>query len=304
MNPCDKRQLQRLAMAIVFLLACFGWPLFRLAVFAAHSELFSYILLVPVISVYLIWSSRKPLNFAVRPCWPGAVAGFIAGAAILAAYWLGRRAGGALAGQDYLALMTLSFLCCLWGTCLAIMGLDLMGQVAFPVGFLLFMVPLPVGLLANIDTFLQHTSAATAEAFFQLIGEPVMHNGLDMHLSGFSLTVAPECSGIHSTMVLLITSVLSAHLFLKRFWTQSALVLAVIPLAIIRNGFRIFVIGELCVHVSPEMINSPIHRKGGPIFFALSLIPFVLWLLFLRKRDSGAANVPHAELPASLPRAS
>jgi exosortase C (VPDSG-CTERM-specific) len=179
----------------------------------------------------------------------------------------------------------LSFLCWFWGACLGLLGLNLMGQVAFSAGFLLFLVPLPVGLLANIDTFLQHTSAVTAEAFFSLAGEPVVRDNLDMHLPGFSLTVAPECSGIHATIVLLITSVLAAHLFLRRVWTRSVLVLAVIPLAILRNGFRIFVIGELCVHVSPEMINSPIHRKGGPLFFALSLIPFFLWLIFLRKMD-------------------
>jgi exosortase C (VPDSG-CTERM-specific) len=292
----SRLQLQRVAVAAAMLLACFGWPLFQLALFAARSELFSYILLIPIISGYLIWSARRPLNFAGRPCWPGAVAGFVAGAAIIAAYWMGRRAGWEPAMQDYLALMTLSFLCCFWGACLAILGSKLMGQVAFPAGFLLFMVPLPVGCLANIDTFLQHTSAATSEAFFRLAGESVMRDHLVLHLPGFSLRVAPECSGIHSTMVLLITSVLASHLFLRRLWTRSALVLAVIPLAILRNGLRIFVIGELCVHISPEMIHSPIHTKGGPIFFALSLVPFFLWLVFLRKRDGPAPSAPPAEL--------
>jgi exosortase/archaeosortase family protein len=63
------------------------------------------------------------------------------------------------------------------------------------------------------------------------------------------------------------------------------LALFVIPLAILRNGFRIFVIGELCVHVSHDMINSWIHRKGGPVFFVLSLIPFFLLLAWLRKSE-------------------
>jgi hypothetical protein len=40
------------------------------------------------------------------------------------------------------------------------------------------------------------------------------------------------------------------------------------------------------------MINSPIHRRGGPLFFALSLIPFFLLLLFLRKRDIRAGRIP------------
>jgi hypothetical protein len=43
------------------------------------------------------------------------------------------------------------------------------------------------------------------------------------------------------------------------------------------------------------MINSPIHRRGGPIFFALSLIPFFFLLVFLRKRDSDASKTPKTQ---------
>jgi len=82
------------------------------------------------------------------------------------------------------------------------------------------------------------------------------------------------------------------------------LVAVVIPLGILRNGFRIFVIGALCVHFGPQMINSPIHRRGGPLFFALSLIPLFLLLWWLRRGDTacvpglgsnvadGSQNVP------------
>ncbi len=61
------------------------------------------------------------------------------------------------------------------------------------------------------------------------------------------------------------------------------LVLFVFPLAIVRNSIRILTIGLLCVHIGPHMIDSYIHRSGGPIFFALSLIPLFLLLLWLRR---------------------
>ena len=85
--------------------------------------------------------------------------------------------------------------------------------------------------------------------------------------------MARECSGIRSTVVLFITSLLASHLFLKSPWRRFVLVAFVIPLAIVRNGFRILVIGLLCVHIGPHMIDSFIHHRGGPIFFVLSLIP-------------------------------
>jgi exosortase C (VPDSG-CTERM-specific) len=290
-----RRQLQRLAVLAGLLAVCFGLPLLQLISFAANSELFSCILLVPFISGYLIWTMRKTLNLQeVRPCWPGAVAGWMAGGAIIAVYWLGRRDGWTPQTQDYLTLMTLAFLCCFWGACLAMLGSKVLGQILFPLAFLLFAVPMPTSWLAHIDTFFQYTSAATAVGFFKVAGEPIFRDGLILHLTGdFSLRVAPECSGIHSTLVLLLTSFLAGYLFLPRYWSRTVLVLAVIPLAILRNGFRIFVVGWLCVHIGPEMIDSPVHRKGGPLFFALALIPFFLLLVFLRKRDTRLSKVPN-----------
>jgi exosortase/archaeosortase family protein len=87
--------------------------------------------------------------------------------------------------------------------------------------------------------------------------------------------------------VLFITSILAANLFLKTPWRRVALIAVVIPLAILRNGFRILVIGLLCVHLGPQMIHSLIHRRGGPLFFVLSLIPFLFLLWLLRRGDTG-----------------
>ena len=77
--------------------------------------------------------------------------------------------------------------------------------------------------------------------------------------------------------------------FSKSPWRRIVLVAFVIPLGIVRNGFRILVIGLLCVHVGPHMIDSVIHHRGGPLFFALSLVPLFLLLWWLRR--PGTATV-------------
>jgi exosortase/archaeosortase family protein len=109
-------------------------------------------------------------------------------------------------------------------------------------------------------------------------------------LPGIVIQVAQECSGIRSSLVLFITSLLASYLFLKSPWRRAVLVSLVIPLAILRNGFRILVIGLLCVYVGPQMINSVIHHRGGPLFFALSLIPLFLLLWWLRKGKRSEAK--------------
>ena len=88
-----------------------------------------------------------------------------------------------------------------------------------------------------------------------------------------------------------ITSVLASHLFLKSPWRRLVLVALVIPLGILRNGFRILVIELLCVHVGPHMIDSINHRQGGPLFFALSLVPLFLLLWWLRHKEQ-RVNLP------------
>jgi len=133
--------------------------------------------------------------------------------------------------------------------------------------------------------FLQHGSALAAHGFFQMTGATFLREGLIFQLPSITVRVAPECSGIHSSLVLFITSLVAGQLFLRSPWKRTILAVAVIPLALIRNGFRIYVIGELCTHIGPEMIDSPIHHRGGPLFFGLSLIPFFLLLYFLRKSE-------------------
>ena len=97
--------------------------------------------------------------------------------------------------------------------------------------------------------------------------------------------VAQECSGIRSTWVLVMTSLLASHLFLNTSWRRIVLVAFVIPLGAVRNGFRILVLALLSVYIGPQMIDSPIHHQGGPLFFVLSLVPLSLLLWWLRRHD-------------------
>jgi len=157
--------------------------------------------------------------------------------------------------------------------------------MAFPVTFLIFTVPLPDAATKWLEEALVVASAEAAALLFSVSGTPFVREATLFQLPRISLRVAQECSGIHSSWVLFITSLLASHLFLRTGWRRVVLVALVIPLGILRNGFRILVIGLLCVHVGPQMIDSSIHRRGGPLFFALSLVPLLLLLLWLRRQE-------------------
>jgi len=248
----------------------------------SENELYSYILLIPFVSAYLAW--LQPPGFsATRP--PARLAGgalLFAGllAFLCAHFWTGP------AVETVLDLKVLSLICALAGICACFLGWDQFRRLAFPLGLLIFMLPIPPALRSGIDSFLQSGSAAAANGLFSLSGVPVWQDGVSFRLpDDIRFNVEPECSGIHSTLVLLITSLVAGHLLLRTRWKQVLLVAVVIPLALLRNGFRIYVLGQLCVHYGARMFDSWVHHRGGPLFFILSLIPFFGLLIWLIKTE-------------------
>jgi exosortase C (VPDSG-CTERM-specific) len=299
-NPLQSTAFQQsrsLAAASVVLGICFCFPLWNLIRFALHSELFSYVLIIPFISLYLLWAKKVSIPAASPPARILALVPFTAGLLVLGTHVFASRSGGVTSLQDNLTWTTLSFVLFFFASCLFCLGRDALRMLGFPLGFMIFIVPFPGFLVNGIESFLQHASALCAHALFSLTGMSFLRDGLIFQLPGIRIEVAPECSGIHSTLVLLITSLVAGQLFLRTPWKCAVLTLAVVPLGILRNAVRIVTIGQLCVQVSPEMINSPIHRHGGPLFFVVSLIPFFLLLYYLRRSEFEATSQKDPKQP-------
>jgi eight transmembrane protein EpsH (proposed exosortase) len=273
------------ACFVIVLLGAFAQPLFVLLNYAARSDLYSYILLIPFVSGYLIYLRRDqlPKNYVIDL--PVAIAFLVTGVVTFAFTWWLDFAERAPAGNARVILLTLSFLCCLAAGGFFFLGRDWMRAAAFPLAYLIFMVPMPDAVADALETASKYASAEVANILFHLSGTPILRAGLVFQLPNITIEVAQECSGIRSSWVLFMTSILAANLFLKTSWRRTVLVAFVIPLAILRNGFRILVIGMLCVNAGPQMIHSPIHTRGGPVFFVLSLIPFLVLLWWLRKGE-------------------
>jgi exosortase C (VPDSG-CTERM-specific) len=272
---------------VVLLTLLFMQPLVRLMLYAAHSDLHSHILLVPFIAAYLLYNRRGSLPFPGRRSISETVVFGGVGLAALAA-GIGWRES--LSVNDHLALMAFAFVSFVAAGGFLFLGSRWMAAAAFPIAFLLFMVPLPDGAVTWMERASALASAEAAALYFNIAGTTLVRHGTVFELPGIVLQVAQECSGIRSSWVLFITSILASHLFLEGRWRRLALVAFVIPLGILRNGFRVFVIGMLCVHVGPHMIDSVIHHKGGPIFFALSLVPLFALLWWLRRGERRAAS--------------
>jgi exosortase len=146
------------------------------------------------------------------------------------------------------------------------------------------MVPVPGLIIDTIILLLQKGSAEVAYTFLKLTGIPVFREGFIFHLPGISIEVARECSGIRSSIALLITSLMAGHLFLKTGSRKIILSLSIFPIAIVKNGLRIVTLSLLTVYVDERIISSPLHHKGGIVFFIPGLL--ILWLILWLLRKS------------------
>ena len=153
-------------------------------------------------------------------------------------------------------------------------------RALFPFGFLLWMVNFPDFVLNPIVSMLQRGSAASAHLLFLMASIPVEQRGMLVHIPGLTLEVAPECSSIRSSMMLLVTTMVLVQLLLRSFWRKVLIVAVAIPLSVAKNGLRIFALAVLATRVDPSVLDGDFHRHGGIIFFliALAVIFLLLWI--------------------------
>lgn len=283
-KPFQSR-LRLFGIGSILLIAAFSITLVDLAGYGLREDLFSYILLIPFVTGFLISCCWRDLEMTYAPA-----TGVAAGLGALAAVFL--TLSFLHVGQsevDTLALRTLAFVFGWIGIAVWALGGRFMRGLVFPAAFLLFMTPLPPDLVELIEHGLQHASAEVSAWLFPLADIPFFRTGLSFQLPNVTVEVAPECSGIRSSLVLFITSLVAGKLLLDKPWQRALLTLLVIPLGIFRNAFRIVTLGWLCTHYGPDMIHSPIHHRGGPVFFAISLLPLLAMLVIFRRLGKRSA---------------
>jgi len=278
--------------AVLSLLMC-GPQLVHLARYSSEHESCSHILLIPLVSGFLVYMERKRIFSNVQPSIGlGTVLLFVG----IAAYYAASRHRIALDENDYLSGTTFSIVTVGIAGFILCYGTRAFRAAAFPLLFLLLMIPIPSLLLERSIYLLQKGSTAAAHGLFTILNVPVYRDGFMLSLPGISIEVAQQCSGIRSSLALFITSLLAGHLFLKSTWGKCLLCLTAFPLAIFKNGARIVTLSMLGVYLDRSFLSGDLHRKGGFVFFGLALgIMFpVLRLLqrFENKQGKGAARSP------------
>ncbi|MBI1865868.1 MAG: exosortase, partial [Nitrospirae bacterium] len=168
--------------------------------------------------------------------------------------------------------MRFSFLVVLAGIVLVLAGWAVLRLVVFPLGYLIFMIPLPYTLYDSIAFPLKLFAAKAATAVLQIIWIPIHREGNILILENQTLEVADACSGIRSLVSLLALGVAMAAMFQRTTPRRIALVAAAVPIALFVNVIRIVVTGLLTHYVGPEAALGFFHEFEGMVVFAVALV--------------------------------
>ena len=253
---------------------------FRFSLTQNDTPHFSLILLV---TAYLMYGRRREVLAHATCCFRGGIPLVLLGALC---YLSGVVLRPALGQNDFFALTMFATLVVWVGGFVTFFGLRAARMVRFPLAFLLFMVPIPEALLFHIITALQGASAEVVALLFRLTPVPMFREGTVFALPGIVIEVARECSSIRSSWSLLITCVLANHLLLRRWWSQTVVLLLVFPLAVFKNGVRIVTLTLLTLYVDDGFLHGRLHTRGGVVFFGMALLVLLPIVLGLRKLEA------------------
>jgi exosortase len=258
----------------------FWTPLRDLIGFSMTHDYGSHIVLVAPASAYLIYLKRRlifsQLQFSIF-----AGAGlFLAGAILGFTAHYDSLSRGVSLSVEILALIVLlisGFVLCY--------GMPAFRAARFPLLFLLLLVPIPDFLIEKVIFFLQTGSAEVAFWLLKVLNVPVLKEGFILRLPALDLEVAKQCSGIRSSLALLITTLLLGDFVLRSAWRKSLLVLSIVPILILKNGLRIATLAVLTIYVDRRFLYGWLHHSGGIVFYLLGLLALVPIIIPLRKSE-------------------
>jgi exosortase len=268
------------------MLLCYGKPVrLMVALWNDYSDYY-HCGIVPLIVIWLIWRrlgalmaiERKPSSLGLIPLGIGLLLRCFGGE------WIPTLSMGSL------LFVLLGLIWCYWGTRFA-------RAVLLPVVFLVFMIPVPLPILATAGVPLQAKTTTTVYWLGKLMGLPIIQEGFTLSVYDFEARVVQECSGLHSLFALLMIGTLMTTDTNMAFWKKPVIVILILPIVFVANVSRIFLTVITAVLFGSGAAEGMFHWLSGIILFGMAIIIF----LYVRYWFAGGRRESAADLPTSTP---
>jgi len=233
---------------------------------------YSHGFFIPLISGYMIFTMRMELeNISLRPAnW-----GLLLLLAGLAQLYIAK------VGSEFFLQRT-SLILVLLGITLFLLGKAMTRKLLLPMGYLIFMVPLPAIVWNKIAFPMQLYSSAITEKVIQMVGIPVFREGNVLHLAQTTLEVVDACSGLRSLTTMFALSAALAWFSTFVTWKKWALFLVAAPIAIFANIVRLTGTAGLASFYGEKVAQGFLHEFSGLFTFVFGLLLLVLMHKFFQ----------------------
>jgi len=232
---------------------------------------YGHALLVPIFAGYILWRKRNWwYTMHVRPSDFGL-------AIMLSA--IGLLILGVLGAELFTTRVSLLIL--ISGTIVFLAGWRALRSVAFPIAYLIFMIPLPALVYYQMTFPLQLWASRLGANGLVMLGVHTVREGNLIILPNITLEVVEACSGVRSLLSLLAAVVAYGYLAETSMWKRCLLVALTIPIVILSNGLRLVAMGLLSAVYGLTVDTPPTHTALGLAFFAFAFISIVLIHLLL-----------------------
>src|SRR5262249_2013381 len=248
-------------------------------------ENYSHGFLIPFVSAYAIWS-RRDLVFSTAPeprLFPGAALMIVAVLTLFAG----------IAGAE-LYIARISMVLSLAAPVIYFFGTEWSRRLAFPIGLLLFAIPVPNIVFNQIAFPMQLIASDYATRAIRLFGVPALREGNVIELAQMKLQVVEACSGIRSLVTLAALAVGYAYFTEKRRARRFALVVAGFRIAILANAARVAGTGVMAHAWGIRAAEGFLHGFSGWLVFVVAVLLLLAFARMMSGIEKLTGSVPQA----------
>lgn len=246
--------------------------------YSLEESYFSHGYLIPFVSAYLIYIMRGDLSRIPRSSSP---VGLIAIIAALLIHIL-----GVLGDINFIS--GFSMVLYIAGCSLYLLGGQFTRKISFPLFFLIFMCPVPDGIIDTVALPLKAMATTLSLNMIDLINIPYVREGFVIHLPSSTYIVGAPCNGMRSLIAFFAIGFLLLNSIHSSWWKKGVFLLLILPLSVLLNGLRIatllFVANRYGYEAaSPE---SYLHDGSGLLVFIIGLVCMMIFM----GRSNGQKN--------------
>ena len=245
--------------------------------YSLEESYFSHGYLIPFVSAYLIYIMKNELSQIARS------SSAIGLGIIIAALLI--HILGVLGDINFIS--GFSMVLYITGCSLYLLGGQFTKKISFPLFFLIFMCPVPDGIIDTVALPLKAMATTLSLHMIDILNIPFVREGFVIHLPSSTYVVGAPCNGVRSLIAFFAVGFLFLYFIRSTWWKKGILLLLIPPISILLNGMRIAILLFIANQYGQQAASpeSYLHDGSGLLVFIIGIGALVLFVRKINEED-------------------